>query len=200
MTARPPPAAVLFDLGGVLLPFDREQRIATLVDRFACTAEAARAFMASDIHRRLDTGEANEFDLAAAFSAHFGRHVSPVAAVDLVLSVFEAPNYELWDLADGLRDRAVVGGFSDNPAFVDAVFPMTAFLDPMFFSSRIGACKPSSEAFAAVEAGLGMAPAEILFIDDTAANVDAALSRGWDAIRYISNDQLVAELAQRGLP
>jgi len=200
MTARPAPAAVLFDLGGVLLPFDREQRIATLVERFACTTEAARTFMASDIHQRLDTGEANEFDLAAAFSAYFGRHVSPVAATDLVLSVFETPNYELWDLADALRERAVVGGFSDNPAFVDAVFPMTAFLDPMFFSSRIGACKPSPEAFAAVEAGLAMAPAEILFIDDTAANVEAALARGWDAIRYTSNDQLVAELAERGLP
>jgi len=70
----------------------------------------------------------------------------------------------------------------------------------MFFSSRIGACKPSREAFAAVEAGLGLAPAEILFIDDTAANAEAARALGWDAIRYISNRQLIADLAARGLP
>src|ERR1700761_1621932 len=98
MSARPSPRAILFDLGGVLLPFDRDQRIAAIAGRFGCTAEAARAFMASDIHRRLDAGEAHEFDLAEAFSAHFGRHVSPVTAVDLVLSVFEEPNHELWDL------------------------------------------------------------------------------------------------------
>jgi|HubBroStandDraft_1064217.scaffolds.fasta_scaffold38651_4 FMN phosphatase YigB (HAD superfamily) len=195
-----PPKAILFDLGGVLLPFDRELRIAALIEHFGCGEATARAFMASDIHARLDTGEAGEFDLAAAFTRHFGRHTSPVAATMLVLSVFEEPNHELWDLADALRERAIVGGFSDNPAFVDAVFPMTAFLDPMFWSSRIGACKPTPKAFAAVETALGLPPEAILFIDDSPANIAAALARGWDAIHFTANAPLMAELATRGLP
>jgi FMN phosphatase YigB (HAD superfamily) len=192
--------AVLFDLGGVLLPFDRERRIAALVDRTGATAEAARAFMALDLHRRLDLGEATEFDVAAEFTAFFGSRISPVEAADLLCSVFEAPNRELWALANRLRRRAVVGGFSDNPSLVVQVFPDDAFLEPLFLSCEIGACKPSDASFEAVEAALGPAAQQILLIDDTLANVEAARARGWDAIHFTANAALMAELAQRGLP
>ena len=59
---------VLFDLGGVLLPFDRERRVRRMVAALGITADAARAFMASDLHLRLDVGEADEAELAAALS------------------------------------------------------------------------------------------------------------------------------------
>jgi FMN phosphatase YigB (HAD superfamily) len=192
--------AVLFDLGGVLLPFDRERRIAALVDRTGATAEAARAFMALDLHRRLDLGEATEFDVAAEFTAFFGSRISPVEAADLLCSVFEAPNRELWALANRLRRRAVVGGFSDNPSLVVQAFPDDAFLEPLFLSCEIGTCKPSDASFEAVEAALGPAAQQILLIDDTLANVEAARARGWDAIHFTANAALMAELAQRGLP
>jgi FMN phosphatase YigB (HAD superfamily) len=192
--------AVLFDLGGVLLPFDRERRIAALVERTGASAEAARAFMALDLHHRLELGEATELDVAAEFAAFFGLRVSPQEAADLLCSVFEAPNHELWALAARLRRRAAVGGFSDNPSLVVQVFPDDAFLEPLFLSCEIGACKPSDASFEVVEAALGVAAQQILLIDDTLANVEAARARGWDAIHFTANAALMAELAQRGLP
>ncbi len=200
MTARPAPKVILFDLGGVLLPFDQERRIAALVGRFGCAAETARAFMADAIHWRLSLGEASEADLADAFTAAFGRPVAPAEATELTLSVFDAPNHALWDLVIRLRERVAVGGFSDNPRFVDQLFPAGAFLEPMLFSSDLNLFKPSAEAFAAVEAALGLPPQSILFIDDTLTNVEAARSRGWDAIHFTSNAALMAELKTRGLP
>jgi glucose-1-phosphatase len=194
------PRAVLFDLGNVLLPFDRERRVAVIAERTGKDPEAVRTFMASDLHHRLDSGEADEFDLAAALSEFAGAHIGPVEAIDLICSVFEPPNEALWDLVEALREDVTVGGFSDNPGFVRQVFPPGAVLDPMFFSSEIKACKPSPEAFAAVEAGLGLEPEHILFIDDMHANVDPARRRGWDAILFTSNHQLLADLAARGLP
>jgi HAD superfamily hydrolase (TIGR01509 family) len=194
------PAVILFDLGGVLLPFDQERRIAALVGRFGCTAEAARVFMADGIHWRLSLGEANELDLAGAFTAAFGRRVSPTEAAELTLSVFEEPNHELWDVVARLRRRTTVGGFSDNPSFVDQLFPMDAFLDPMFFSSELHVFKPSAEAFDAVEEALDLPPETILLIDDTPANVDAAVARGWAALHFTANAALIADLALRGLP
>jgi len=191
--------AVLFDLGGVLLPFDRERRVAAIARHAGATPEAARAFMALDLHRRLDLGEATELDLAAEFAAFFGSRVSPLEAANLLCSVFEAPNYELWALAARLRRRAVVGGFSDNPSLVVQVFPEGAFLEPLFLSCELGACKPSEAAFAAVEAALGLAARQILLIDDTQPNVAAAIARGWDAIHFTGNAGLMAELARRGL-
>ncbi|HEY1752876.1 MAG TPA: HAD-IA family hydrolase [Caulobacteraceae bacterium] len=200
MSGRPAPKAILFDLGGVLLPFDQERRIAALMERFGCEDDAARAFMADGIHWRISLGEADERDLADVFTAAFGRRVDEAEAADLLLTVFETPNHDLWDLAGSLRARALVGGFSDNPRFVERLFPAGAVLDPMFFSSELRVFKPQPEAFAAVEAALGLPRETILFIDDTAANVDAAIARGWDAIRFTTNAALISDLAARGLP
>ena len=192
--------AILFDLGGVLLPFDRERRIAAIVGRLGVAEADARAFMADDIHRRLDTGQADEHDLALAFTALAGHAVSEPEARELILSVFEAPNMALWDLAVSLAERLTVGGFSDNPSFVRQVFPQGANLEPMLFSSEIGACKPSAAAFAIAQSRLAAAPKSILFIDDSAANIDQARAMGWEAILFASNEQLTAQLRLRGLP
>ena len=189
--------AVLFDLGGVLLPFDQERRVSAIAERTGLEPGAVRAFMASDIHRRLDSGEADQGDLAAAFSALAGRDVAPEEACELILSVFEAPNAKLWALAEDLRARFIVGGFSDNPAFVRDVFPTDARLDPMFWSSELGLTKRSPEAYSAVQTHLNLPPEAILFVDDTLANVEQARRMGWDAIAFVSNDQLIAELAAR---
>jgi FMN phosphatase YigB (HAD superfamily) len=191
--------AILFDLGGVLLPFDRERRIAAMVERLGVTADAARAFMASDIHRRLDLGQADEPALADAVSALAGRAIAPDEARDLVLSVFGAPNAELWDIAAVLRARVITGGFSDNPAFVRRMFPPGAELEPMIWSSEIGWMKPSPEAFLAAQARLGLPAEAIFFIDDSLANIDQARRMRWDAVAFASNDQVLAELAARGL-
>jgi FMN phosphatase YigB (HAD superfamily) len=195
-----PSKAVLFDLGGVLLPFDQERRVAAIARQLEVEARDIRDLFDGPLPRQMDRGEADETDFAAAFAELSGRPVAPATARALILSVFEAPNDELWRLAGDLRRTLIVGGFSDNPAFVREVFPPGAYIEPMFFSAEIRACKPSPEAFEAVEASLSLPPAEILFIDDTAANVEAALARGWDAFRFTDNARLIADLAARGLP
>ena len=198
MTARP--RAVLFDLGGVLLPFDRERRVAAIARQLGADVVDIRELFDGPLPRRMDLGEADEGDFAAAFADMSDRPVTPATARALILEVFEAPNAELWHIAAQLRRKLVVGGFSDNPAFVAALFPDAALLDPMIFSSQIGAVKPSDAAFAAAEARLGFGGGAVLFIDDGVANVAAARRRGWDAIAFTDNAALLAELALRGLP
>jgi HAD superfamily hydrolase (TIGR01509 family) len=193
------PSAVLFDLGGVLLPFDRERRVAAIVSQLGVEAEDVRELFDGPLPRRLDLGEADETDYAAAFADMAGRPVTPATARALILSVFEAPNDELWRIAAELRRTMVVGGFSDNPAFVAELFPDGAMLEPMIFSCDIRAMKPSDAAFAATEARLGVGGDAVLFIDDGLANVQAARRRGWDAIQFTTNAALVADLAARGL-
>jgi HAD superfamily hydrolase (TIGR01509 family) len=194
------PSAVLFDLGGVLAPFDGERRIAAIVKLLGVDANDVRELFDGPLPRQLDLGQADETDFAAAFAEMAGRPIAPSTARTLILSVFEPPNEALWRIAADLRRSVTVGGFSDNPAFVRAVFPDGALLDPMIFSSEIGATKPSEAAFAAAEARLGLGGEAVLFIDDGLANVVAARQRGWDAILFTGNAALMRELAARGLP
>jgi FMN phosphatase YigB (HAD superfamily) len=193
------PAAILFDLGGVLLPFDRERRVAVITQRLGVSPDAVRAVFDGDLPRRMDLGQADEGDFAAAFSELAARTVSRDEARELILSVFEAPDLDLWRLAAVLGRAVIVGGFSDNPAFVTTVFPAGAGLDPMIFSSQIGAIKPTAAAFEAAETRLGIAGEAVLFIDDAPANVEAARRRSWDAIRFVSYAQLTEDLSARGL-
>ena len=98
-----------------------------------------------------------------------------------------------------LRDQTPVGFLSDNPLFIRDVFPAREAFDHEFLAAELGMLKPSPEIFGAVQALLATPPEGILFVDDMAANVDAARVAGWDALVYSSNEQLAADLADRGL-
>lgn len=191
--------AVLFDLGGVLLPFDRDRRIDAIVSQLGVDADDVRELFDGPLPRRMDLGEADEAEFAAAFAEMSDRPITPATARALILSVFEAPNAELWGIAAELRRKLIVGGFSDNPTFVADVFPDAALLEPMIFSSQIGAMKPSDAAFAAAEARLGFGGDAVLFIDDARVNCEAARRRGWDAVCFASTSQVVKALKLRRL-
>lgn len=71
-----------------------------------------------------------------------------------------------------------------------------------FYSCDLGAAKPAAEFFTLVCERLDAAPAEVLLIDDSAANVDAALLVGLEAVRWHhddGHDELVRLLAAYGL-
>lgn len=52
-------------------------------------------------------------------------------------------------------------------------------VDAVFASGQMGVMKPDAAFFAQIEAALGVAPGEILLIDDLERNTDAAEKRGW---------------------
>jgi putative hydrolase of the HAD superfamily len=64
-------------------------------------------------------------------------------------------------------------------------------VDGMIYSAAIAARKPQRGFFEAAVARAGASPAETLLVDDTGANVDAALEAGWQAIQWSSGSNLV---------
>ena len=67
----------------------------------------------------------------------------------------------------------------------------------------MGLVKPDQSIYAAFEEATGRTPAEIVFFDDLSPNIDAAIERGWDAVRIDHRretaSQLRAALHERGL-
>jgi len=61
-------------------------------------------------------------------------------------------------------------------------------------SGRVGMVKPDPRIYAIASERLGVPPAEIVFLDDIPANVDAARACGLQAILFTSMPQAIAEI------
>lgn len=57
-------------------------------------------------------------------------------------------------------------------------------VDGIFYSARLGAKKPDMEFFAKVQAAVGLCGAEMLLIDDSRQNIEAARKAGWQALHW----------------
>lgn len=76
---------------------------------------------------------------------------------------------------------------------------LSRYLNWTFVSARTGLRKPDEEAFLHAAESLNVLPGQCLFIDDRAANIDAAKRVGMDSILMNGADELRYELGQRGL-
>ena len=74
----------------------------------------------------------------------------------------------------------------------------------MVDSGFVGMRKPNPAIYALTQERLGVAPEEILFIDDLDVNIAAAKTAGWSGVQFLDNAQATADveaaLALNGLP
>jgi putative hydrolase of the HAD superfamily len=71
--------------------------------------------------------------------------------------------------------------------------------DELIYSAALGICKPDRVFFTTAQARMGVLAAQsILFVDDAAANVDAARACGWRAMLYRGPESLARALQSWG--
>lgn len=77
---------------------------------------------------------------------------------------------------------------------------LAAHVDDIFYSARLGAKKPEMRFFTQVETALGMHGDELLLIDDSGPNIDAARQAGWRAFRWTQGTApaIVRDLCRTG--
>lgn len=61
---------------------------------------------------------------------------------------------------------------------------LAAHVDGIFYPAALGAKKPDAEFFTKVEAAVELSPDELLLIDDSLQNIQAALDAGWHAFHW----------------
>ena len=92
---------------------------------------------------------------------------------------------------------------SNMPApYARALVQRHSFLkwfDGGIFSSDVHLVKPEAEIYALLESRYALAPTQTIFIDDHAANVQAARARGWQGIAFESAPQVRAQLLRHGI-
>lgn len=66
------------------------------------------------------------------------------------------------------------------------------------WSGHVGLSKPQDEIYALAEQRFGAAPEELLFLDDSPANVEAARARGWRALVFTEAAAAEQQLREAG--
>ncbi|SDR72474.1 putative hydrolase of the HAD superfamily [Friedmanniella luteola] len=125
-----------------------------------------------------------ETDLEHSLTRVLDRHDVDLEPADVIDAWH---NIELHaDVVEGvraLRGRGLVLALTTNQnapraAWMHENLPYDEVFDAHFYSCEIGLAKPDPAYFTHVLEALGLAPGEALFLDDTAANVEAAAGLG----------------------
>jgi putative hydrolase of the HAD superfamily len=199
-------AVVLFDLGNVVFDVDFKRVFAQWSAASGVPAETLAAGFSAD----REAGPA--FELGAWSPERFHRHCAGRLGLGLDQDAFEAgwnnifgpPTPGIEHLLAALRPRARLAVFSNTNAVHERAWmriyaPTLAPFERIFTSHGLGRRKPEPAAFAAVAEALGVAPGEVLFLDDAAANVAGARTAGMKAAQWGGLADGVRAAAELGL-
>jgi putative hydrolase of the HAD superfamily len=109
---------------------------------------------------------------------------------------------EMLAVVRDLRTRVPVALITNATTLLESALEtlgLTDTFDLVVNSARVGFAKPDAEIFRHAAEGLGVAPDECVFIDDTAGHVEAAWAVGMTAIHFEGAEPLAVRLRELGL-
>lgn len=194
----------MFDLGNVLIPWDRRRLFSKLMDDPAEVDHFCDHVLTMAENARLDAGlclaelvaelgaRHPEHRVALqAFASRWDETIGPAieGSVAILRSLLEA----------GHRCYALSNWNADTFASIEDRYPFLEWFDGLVISGREGVIKPDSAIYRLLCERHDIEPADATFIDDSAGNVAAAIALGFDGIVFTDPDQLAAELRDRRL-
>jgi len=208
MTAMSAFRAVVFDRDGVLTRFDLDRAAAFFAPLLPMpVGEIAERWFRWQEEHGFPTSLAAEGRLWASYWEHLGDRFSLSAEKRALLHEFDytaviQPHADARPALQHVRRAgARCGVFSNfSLASIDASLAAAGFADLVDVACAgyvVGVRKPEPQAYHFVAAALGVAPAECLFFDDEAENVDGARAVGMRA--YLVDRSLPAHEIERGV-
>lgn len=201
---RQPVSAVVFDIGNVLVRWDRRL---PFVGRFASEAELEH-FLDVVIpiawHGQHDAGRPAA-EMVAERSAQFPEYAGAIADwfarfnESIPGPIPGSPEIVAELAARGMPLYGLTNFGADTWAGYRPTQPLFDALDDIVVSGIEKLAKPDPAIYALAAARFGHDPAGLLFIDDSAANVVAAREAGWQAHHFTDAASLRSELAERAL-
>jgi 2-haloacid dehalogenase len=195
--------AIAFDLGGVLIHWDPRLLFRRLlpsedqVERFlteVCTSDWNHALDAGLPLERGITERVERFPqhepLIRAYGERFAEMMLPMPASIALLHELRARGVALYALSNWNAETF---------ARTQALFPFLDAFDGLVISGRIGLAKPDPRIYRHLLEAHRLEAGDVLFVDDRAANVEAAGAVGIEGLLFEGASLLRAELVRRGL-
>jgi putative hydrolase of the HAD superfamily len=196
--------ALIFDLGGVLIPLDFKRGYAA-IER-ACghpAAEIPKKIGSTDLVRRYESGAIETQQFVTELCSLLELRVGFDEFCALWMSIFPPGALVPESLVESLGRRYRLVLLSNtNPLHFDALeaaYPIIGHFRHRILSYEVGALKPSPVIYEAAIAAADCRPAECFFTDDVAAYVEGARQVGIDAVPFLSPDQLERDLRARNI-
>lgn len=197
------PAAVVFDIGNVLIEWVPER----FYDRVIGAGRRRALFAEVDLHEmndRIDRG-ANFHDTVAATAEAYPNHAEAIRMWhDNWLDIAQPEIPQSVALLRRLRAKGV-------PVFALTNFGIGTFdlartrydfldeFDRAYVSGHMAVTKPEPRIYEMVEADSGLPPEALLFADDRPENIAAAAARGWRTHLFDGPEGWARRLVAEGL-
>lgn len=204
-------ASVVFDLGGVVLRWQPTVLVQDALHQKNLSPEAAQSIAQQIFQSFAPTADWAAFDLgviepdalAQAISRRSGLSVDDVSGVIHAVRDHLTPQPETLALIQRLKacgHRLFYLSNMPTPLALHLEQHHSFFdwFDGGIFSCRVTMMKPQPEIFSLAEQRFGLQPAQTLFIDDLAHNVEAARARAWQGLQFFSAEQCGLDLARGG--
>lgn len=197
--------ALIFDLGGVLIDLDAAKckeafknllgygRIDELLDlchQKGIYSDLEEGKLSEDEFRTLILSESRKDAVPENVDISMGELLRGIEPYKVEMLKRLAVKYELYMLSNN-------NGISmkkSEKIFHDAGIPMDSIFRKRFLSYQMKLLKPSPFIYRTALADIGRKASEVLFVDDSAANVEAAKSVGMNALHYVQGTDLEAAL------
>lgn len=195
------PKVLLFDLGGVIVDFRGGEGLHALVGGRHSLDHCAENWWRLPELDLLERGAISPEMFAEAFIREWRLDLDRAAFIDHYKHWVRGVYAGVPATLNALRPQARLACLSNvNSAHWERCVELGVdqLFEPRFLSHEMGLRKPEHAIFHAVADALGEAPADILFLDDVAANVDAAHQTGMRA-GLVTNGDVKSALAAVGL-
>ena len=174
---------ILFDLGGVVVRWVGIQALSDLTG--LSVQNVAEKFSSSDIANRFERGLCSHDDFIQEFRQLFQLTGSDTELIALWNSWVQSPYEGIEDAIYELKKFYRVACLSNTNELhwkhLSSYMDLDRLFDPGYASHHIHEAKPNMSCYQYVIENLKLEPEQILFLDDTQANVDAAKNAGIQA-------------------
>jgi HAD superfamily hydrolase (TIGR01549 family) len=196
--------AVIFDLGGVIVPFDFTigyKQLEPLCEIAAADLPARIA--ATGLVKQLESGQISADGFYIRLADALNLQITIEEFREIWCSVFQTHTLVPEELLESIaRTHRLILLSNTNSIHFDMIlkaYPALRHFHAHVLSHEAGFLKPEPEIYHAAIATAGCTAEECFFTDDLAVNVEGAKQVGMDAVVFESASQLEAELQARGI-
>ena len=200
-----PPTTVVFDLGGVLIDWDPRYAYRQMGGTEAEIEHFLEHVATSDWNHQFDAGRPFAEGIAER-KERFPEHAEWIEAwwdkwPDMLGGAIDGTVAILRELKDaGTPLYALTNWSAETFPIARERFEFLGWFDGIVVSGEVEKAKPNAAIFGHLSDDFGIDPAEAVFIDDSAPNVETARRLGFHGIDFSTPAALRADLARLGLP